>query len=531
MIEVLVIVVTLVVVLMLMFALMARLYKKVGPNQALIVYGFGGTKVIKGSGKVIWPMVQTSRELSLELMSFDVAPTQDLYTNQGVAVNVEAVAQIKVKSDPVSILTAAEQFLSKPQPDREGLIRLVMEGHLRGITGQLTVESIVKEPEMVADRMRGNVAEDMSKMGLEVISFTIREVRDNNEYILNMGKPDVASVRRTADIAMAEAERDIAIRRAQAMREAKIAEAAAEQEKVTAESLSQVKQAESVRDLELKRAEYDRSVQEQRAQADKAYEIQTNIQLQKVVEEQVRVEQVRKQGEIAVQEAEILRREKELIATVLRAAEVEKQRIETLAAAEKQREILRAGAQAEATRLEGEAIAQIVRVQGLAEAEIIQAKGQAEANAMQIKAAAYQEYNQAAVIDRLLTQLPDMVRAIAEPLSRVDKITVISTGGDSAGGGTGVNRIATDVGTIMAQVPAILESLTGVNIQDLLSQIPGTRDTEAKDGKTRDLMRPARRPSTDSRVEAEPLGTDDGIVEEETDDAVAPLVPTSVGTD
>lgn len=531
MIEVLVIVVSLVVVLMLMFALMARLYKKVGPNQALIVYGFGGTKVIKGSGKVIWPMIQTSRELSLELMSFDVAPTQDLYTSQGVAVNVEAVAQIKVKSDPVSILTAAEQFLSKPQPDREGLIRLVMEGHLRGITGQLTVESIVKEPEMVADRMRGNIAEDMSKMGLEVISFTIREVRDNNEYILNMGKPDVASVRRTADIAMAEAERDIAIRRAQAMREAKIAEAAAEQEKVTAESLSQVKQAESVRDLELKRAEYDRSVQEQRAQADKAYEIQTNIQLQKVVEEQVRVEQVRKQGEIAVQEAEILRREKELIATVLRAAEVEKQRIETLAAAEKQREILRAGAQAEATRLEGEAIAQIVRVQGLAEAEIIQAKGQAEANAMQIKAAAYQEYNQAAVIDRLLTQLPDMVRAIAEPLSRVDKITVISTGGDAAGAGTGVNRIATDIGTIMAQVPAILESLTGVNIQDLLSQIPGTKDTEAKDGKTRDLVQPARRPSTDSRVDAEPVPANDGIVEEETDDAVAPLVPTSAGTD
>ena len=534
--ELLIIVVTLVVVLMLIFSLIARLYKKVGPNQALVVYGFGGTKVIKGSGKVIWPMIQTSRELSLELMSFDVAPQQDLYTNQGVAVNVEAVAQIKVKSDPVSILTAAEQFLTKPAADRESLIRLVMEGHLRGITGQLTVESIVKEPEMVADRMRGNVAEDLAKMGLEVISFTIREVRDNNEYILNMGKPDVAAVRRTADIAVAEAERDIAIRRAQAMREAKIAEAAAEQEKVSAESLSQVKQAESVRDLELKRAEYDRSVQEQRAQADKAYEIQTNIQQQKVIEEQVRIEQVRKQGEIAVQEAEILRREKELIATVLRAAEVEKQRIETLASAEKQREILRAGAQAEATRLEGEAKAQIVRLTGLAEAEIIQAKGQAEANAMQIKAAAYQEYNQAAVIDRLLTQLPDMVRAIAEPLSRVDKITVISTGGDGAnGGGTGVNRIAGDVSNNMAQVPAILETLTGFNIQDLLKHVPGTRDMDTNDSKSRDHVQPARKPSTDSRVEAEPVNgqTDAGdpAAEDKRSDAVAPLVSAPVSDD
>src|SRR6476661_7218250 len=190
---VVVIVVVLVLILLLIFSLMARLYRKVGPNQALVVYGLGGTKVIKGAGKVIWPMVQQSRELSLELMSFDVAPQQDLYTSQGVAVNVEAVAQIKVKSDPVSILTAAEQFLTKNADERNGLIRLVMEGHLRGIVGQLTVESIVKEPEMVADRMRANVAEDMAKMGLEVVSFTIREVRDNNEYIINMGKPDIAT--------------------------------------------------------------------------------------------------------------------------------------------------------------------------------------------------------------------------------------------------------------------------------------------------------------------------------------------------
>ncbi|CAN5794731.1 flotillin family protein [soil metagenome] len=514
------VVLVLVVSLMLILALVARLYRKVGPNQALVVYGFGGTKVVKGSGKVIWPMIQSSRELSLELMSFDVAPQQDLYTSQGVAVNVEAVAQIKVQSDPVSILTAAEQFLTKDSVEREGLIRLVMEGHLRGIVGQLTVESIVKEPEMVADRMRGNIAEDMSKMGLEVISFTIREVRDNNEYILNMGKPDVAKVRRTADIAVAEAERDIAIRRAQAMREAKIAEAAAEQEKVTAESMSQTKQAEAVRDLELKKAEYDRSVQEQRAQADKAYEIQANVQQQRIVEEEVRVEQVRKQGEIAVQEAEILRREKELIATVLRAAEVEKQRIETLAEAEKQREILRATGSAEARKLQGEAEAVALRVQGLAEAEIIQAKGASEANALQTKAGAYQEFNQAAVLDRLLAEMPAVVRALAEPLTKVDKITVISTGADSKGQGTGVNRVATDVTSMIAQFPAMLESLTGVRLEDLLKNVPETgstfrksEDSGAAAGKC-DTTVPARNPGDRTpptpRIEAEPV--DDGQV-------------------
>ncbi|MDP8908690.1 MAG: SPFH domain-containing protein [Chloroflexota bacterium] len=492
---------------MLIFALVAQLYRKVGPNQALVVYGFGGTKVVKGSGQVIWPMVQSARELSLELMSFDVAPEQDLYTSQGVAVNVEAVAQIKVKSDPVSVLTAAEQFLTKAPGERDGLIRLVMEGHLRGIVGQLTVESIVKEPEMVADRMRANVAEDMSKMGLEVVSFTIREVRDNNEYILNMGKPDVAAVRRQADIATAEAERDTAIRRAQAMREAKIAEAVAEQEKVIAESLSSTRQAEAMRDLDLKRAEYDASVQQQRAQADKSYEIQANVQQQKIVAEQVRVEQVRKEGEIAVQEAEIQRREKELIATVLRAAEVEKQRIETLADAERQREILRATGQAEATRLEGDARAQVARTQGIAEAEVIRAKGEAEASAMQTKAGAYQEYNQAAVLDRLLTEMPEVVRALAEPLTKVDKITVISTGPDGQGSGAGVNRVTADMASMIAQVPALLESLTGVRIEDLLKQVPIAGEGN---GRMRPTSTSARtRTGRAQRVDAEPVSSAD----------------------
>src|SRR5271157_3524365 len=209
-----------VLVLIFLMGILARMYRKAGPNEALIVYGFRGPRVIKGHGTVIFPMVENCRELSLELMSFDVAPQQNLYTKQGVAVTVEAVAQIKVKNDKESILTAAEQFLSKAPQEREGLIRLVMEGHLRGIIGQLTVEQIVKEPEMVGDRMRSTCAGDMSKMGLEVVSFTIKEVRDKNDYISNMGRPDVARIKRDADIAMATAERDTAIKRAVASREA-----------------------------------------------------------------------------------------------------------------------------------------------------------------------------------------------------------------------------------------------------------------------------------------------------------------------
>src|SRR6516164_11430498 len=158
-IEVLVISGLMVLAILFLMAMMARLYRKAGPHQALVVYGMRGTRVIKGNGTVIFPMLETFRELSLQLMSFDVAPQQDLYTMQGVAVTVEAVAQIKVKSDPESIITAAEQFLTKSDGEREGLIRLVMEGHLRGIIGQLSVEQIVKEPEMVVDRVRTTCAD------------------------------------------------------------------------------------------------------------------------------------------------------------------------------------------------------------------------------------------------------------------------------------------------------------------------------------------------------------------------------------
>ena len=447
----------LVLVILMIMTVIARMYRKAGPNEALIVYGLGGTHVYTGRGTVIFPMVQTCRDLSLELMSFDVAPQQNLYTKQGVAVTVEAVAQIKVKNDQESILTSAEQFLTKRPDQREGLIRLVMEGHLRGIIGQLTVEQIVKEPEMVGDRMRSTCAEDMSKMGLEVVSFTIKEVRDKNEYITNMGRPDIVRIKRDAEVAAAEAERDIAIKRAEATRAAATAKAQADMERVAAETASLAKQAEAQRDLDIKKANYLEATKKAQAQADKSYEIETNRQQQAVVAEQVRVQQVEREAQVKVQEAEIARRERELIATVLKQAEIDRQRIETLANAERQRLM---------TEAEGQAAA--IRAQGEAEAEIIFKKGDAEARAMNVKAEAFQEYNQAAIVDKLFTILPDVVRALSEPLSKVDKVTIVSTGnGDAAG----AYKLTGDVTKIAAQVPALFEALSGMRISDLLSKV------------------------------------------------------------
>jgi flotillin len=309
----------------------------------------------------------------------------------------------------------------------------------------------------------------MSKMGLEVISFTIKEVRDKNEYISNMGRPDVARIKRDADVAAAEAERDTAIKRAEAMRAAAVAKAQADKERVLAETLSQAAQAEATRDLEVKKANFQETVQKQKASADKAYEIQTNVMQQQVMSEQVKIQQVQKEAEIAVQDAEIRRRERELIATILRPAEIEKQRIETLAGAEKQRLIFEAEGHASSTRATGEA-----------EAEIIFKKGEAEAKAMNVKAEAYQEYNQAAVVDKLLSNMPEIVRALAAPLANIDKITIVSTGnGDSAG----MHKITGDLTAMAAQIPALFETLSGMQMSELLSKVKSIGDRSPRDDK------------------------------------------------
>ncbi|HEY0752717.1 MAG TPA: SPFH domain-containing protein [Ktedonobacteraceae bacterium] len=473
-----------VIVLIVVFSFV-RLYfswlHKVGPNQALIVSHHSKVEVVTGGTRFVNHLTTRWQELSLELMSFDVAPSQDLYTTQGVAVNVEAVTQIKVRSDFESVRTAAEQFLSKTQADRENLIRLVMEGHLRGIVGQLTVEELVKDPENVGSKMLKTVTPDMEKMGLQVISFTIKDVRDKNNYITNMGLPQVVQIRKEAEIASALAARDTQIQQANASREAAVAKAAADQARVKAETESMGFQAESQRNLSLKKAAFDAEVKKQQAAADKAYDIQANTTQQQVIAEAVRVTQIEKEGQVKVQEAEIKRRELELQATVQKAAEADRRRIETMAEAERQRLILEAQGQAEAAkaiRARGEAEAAVIQAKGLAEAEVIRAKGQAEADAMRVKAAAFHEYNQAAVLDKLLTGMPEIVRAIAEPLSKVDKVTIISTGSDGANGGVGASRLTGDIVNMVAQVPALFELLSGTRIGDLMNRVPALSNQE-----------------------------------------------------
>jgi len=488
------IIIVAVVFVLILVQIWGSMLKKVPPNQALIKYGKGGVSIVTGGSAWVWPFFQRSAIFSLELMSFDVAPSQDLYTTQGVNVNVEAVTQLKVKSDQGSIITAAEQFLSKSWDVRQAMIRLVMEGHLRGVVGQLTIEQLVKEPEMVSEKLRQISSSDMAKMGLEIVSFTIKEVRDKNDFINNMGRPEIERIQKEAKIAAALAARDTQIQQADAMRAAAIAKAEADQKRVEAEAISLTKQAEYQRDLALKKAAYDAQVKQEQAKADKSYDVQSNVMQQQVITESVKVQELEKQAQIKVQEAEIQRRELELQATVLKAAEYERKRVETVAEAERQRISLEAKGRADATRMAGEAEgaaqlalgqaeagankakglaeAEVLRAQGLAEAEVIRAKGEAEAEAMRVKAAAYHEYNQAAVMDKLLTSLPEVVRAVAEPLSKVDKINIVSLGSEN-GSGLGASRLTNDIVKMVAQAPALFEALTGQKVSDLMNRVPG----------------------------------------------------------
>jgi flotillin len=472
------IVVLIVVAFLFIMGMASNIYVKVGPNEALIVYGVGGTQIVTGSGKFVIPLFQGQRRLSLELMTFDVAPAQDLFTNQGVAVKVEAVAQIKVKSDAESIRTAAEQFLTKSSDERQTVIQLATEGHLRGIVGQLKVEQIVKNPEEMSSKVRETVAEDLSKLGLELITFTIKRVLDERGYIEAMGRPDIARIKRDADIAQAIAERDTAIAKAQAARESAEAQAEADKMKVIAQAASQTAQAEALRDLETKKAEFDAIVRRQRAIADKAGEIATNQAQQQVIAEQVRIDQVQRQEQIKVAELEVQRRSKELEATTVAQARADKERIALLAQAEQQRLSLEAEGRAKAQLAQGHADAEVVRLKGTAEAEITRSKGEAEAMALQQRADAYQRFNEAAIVDRKIAMLPELARAFAQALANVDKIVIVSTG-DGHGGMSGFTG---ELAKMMGQVPDLVEALTGKTVDDVVQSLSGSSNATG-DGK------------------------------------------------
>src|SRR5688572_3868758 len=433
-------------VIFIFISVWAGRYTKVGPNQVLVVSGrrhrmidaegqtySRGFRIVKGGGTFIIPVIEKADVLSLELLTIDVQ-TPEVYTSKGVPVKVDGVAQIKVKGDDVSIATAAEQFLSKDTAAVMNIAMQTMEGHLRAILGTMTVEDIYQNRDAFAQKVQEVAAGDMANMGLGIVSFTIRDIRDSQGYLEALGKPRIAQVKRDAQIAQAEADRDAMIKSAQASQ--------AGQE---AKFIADTRIAEAQRDYQANLAEYTAAVNQKKAEADLAYDLQRFKTGQLVKAEEVQVQIIEKQKQIELQQQEIQRRQRELEATVQRPADAERYRVEALANATKfQLETEAAGAalaakakglaNADVAKATGIAQAEAEKARGLAEAAIIEAQGRATAEAMKQKAESFKQYNEAAVIEMLVCILPEIAGKISEPLSKTEKMVIINSGNGVGGG-------------------------------------------------------------------------------------------------
>ena len=482
-----------VVFVMFVFAgIWASRYTKVGPNQVLVISGRKrsmtdpdgttrevGFRIVKGGGRFVWPVYEKVDILSLEILTIDVQ-TPEVYTSKGVPVRVDGVAQVKIKGDDISIATAAEQFLSKTTEEIKSVAMQTLEGHLRAILGTMTVEEIYQNRDAFASKVQEVAAGDMANMGLGIVSFTIRDIRDSQGYLDALGKPRIAQVKRDAQIAQAEADRDAMIKSSQATQAGQEAKFAAD-----------TKIAEAQRDYQSNVAQYQAAVNQRKAEADLAYDLQKFKTGQLVKAEEVQVNIVEKQKQIELQQQEILRRQKELEATVQKPADAERYRVETLANATKfQLETEAAGAasaakakgfaSADVSKATGIAEAEANKARGLAEAAVIEAQGKATASAMQAKAESFKQYNEAAVIEMIVRVLPEVAGKISEPLAKMEKMVIINSGN---GPGGGASKLTGDVTQIIAQLPPVLESLTGVKFEKLLEQVPALRNAMGKDEK------------------------------------------------
>ena len=513
-------IVILVVVIGFLIALMllSRNYVKVSPNRAAVISGRSrkladgtvvGYRLVRGGATLIVPFLEKVEYLSLNVITVPLATTR-AYTVQGVPVSVKAVANVKIKGDDDSMRSAAERFLGMQPDEFHKLVFQTLEGHLRAILGTLTVEEINNDRQSFAQKLTTEAAGDLEKMGIGLDALTIQEISDEEGYLDALGQRRTAEVQRDAEIGKAEALRDSKIKAALAMQEG---------EKVRLASEADI--AASTRETEVKRAQFQAEIRREQATSEQAGPLSEAKARQEVVAEEVRIERIRTQEQIAVQGQEVLRREKELEATVVKKAEAERRAAVLLAQgqqeaaileAEGRKQALIATAEAESQKLqregfgrasaieaEGRAEAEKIRAlglaeaakieaQGLAHAKAVEAQGLAEATAIKEKASAWREFNDAARLQTILEKLPSIIestapalKAISEPLGNIEKVVMIDHGGGetNGGGSGGLNRFAQTGPTMIYSLLQQLQAL-GLNLPEILKQLGTASDSEKK---------------------------------------------------
>ncbi|XP_069471405.1 flotillin-2 isoform X2 [Ambystoma mexicanum] len=412
----------------------------VGPNEALVVSGgccgSDDKQYVFGGWAWAWWCISDTQRISLEIMTLQPR-CEDVETAEGVALTVTGVAQVKIMTEKELLAVASEQFLGKNVQEVKNVVLQTLEGHLRSILGTLTVEQIYQDRDQFAKLVREVASPDVGRMGIEILSFTIKDVYDKVEYLSSLGKTQTAVVQRDADIGVAEAERDAGIREAECKREM-----------LDVKYLADTKMADSKRAFELQKAAFSQEVNTKKAESQLAYELRAATEQQKIRQEEIEIEVVQRRKQIDIEEKEIIRTDRELVATVKRPAEAEAHRMQQIAEGQKVKQVLIARAEAEKIRKIGEA-----------EAFVIEAIGKADAEKMRLKAEAYQQYGEAAKMALVLECLPQIAAKIAAPLAKVDEIVILS--GDS-------NKVTSEVNRLLAELPASVQALTGVD----LSKIP-----------------------------------------------------------
>ncbi|XP_013993427.1 flotillin-2a isoform X3 [Salmo salar] len=411
----------------------------VGPNEALVVSGgccgSDGKTYVVGGWSWAWWLITDIQRMSLEIMTI-LCRCENIETLEGVPLDVTGVAQVKVMVDNELLGYACEQFLGKSVIEIKSVILQTLEGHLRSILGTLTVEQIYQDRDRFAALVREVAAPDVGRMGIEILSFTIKDVYDKVEYLSSLGKSQTAAVQRDADIGVAEAERDAGIR-----------EADCKKEMMDVKFQADTKMADSKRGLEMQKAAFNQEVNTKKAEAQLAYELQAAKEQQKIRLEEIEIEVVQRKKQITIEEKEIDRTEKELIATVKRPAEAEAYKMQQLAEGQKMKKVLTAQAEAEKIRRIGEA-----------EAGSIEAIGKAEAEKMRLKAEAYQHYGDAAKKALVLEALPKIAAKVAAPLARTNEIVILSGDG---------SRVTGEVNRLLAELPVSVNALTGVDLMKI----------------------------------------------------------------
>jgi flotillin len=407
------------------FAVWAHQYTKVGPNEVLVISGrrrAPGYRVVRGGGTYVRPFREKVQRLSLELMQFDLR-VPETYTAHGVPVQIDAVCMVKI--DSAAIDKAAEQFLSRGRDDIVRTAMQAVDGHMRAAVGGLSIEDIYRERQRLVAAVRDLAGPDLERMGLTIVSLTVRSIADKQGYLEALGRPRTAQVKRDAIRGEAEAEREARAARYEADRAIEA----------------------SRRDFEIERAGFKAEGRRAQAEADLAYDLQQAKTRQQVRGEELGVEIVERQKAIQLMEAEVERRRRELAAEIVEPALARAREIVALAESERER----------------------VASLGAGEADALRLKGLAEADAMAAKARSWANYNEAAVTDRVLEVLPALAAAVSAPLAQTDKIVMIGGNGASSG----ASKITADVTQIVAQLPEVLEALTGTKLGDLARRVPG----------------------------------------------------------